>query len=47
MFVDVLLVHDMVVIHNVMASYPETGAPGGKKFATFMGHISPSPLECV
>ncbi len=31
MFVDVLMVHDMAVIHNVMASYPETGAPGCKK----------------
>ncbi len=44
---DVLLVQDMVVMHNVMASYSETGAPRCKKFANFMGHISPSPLECV
>ncbi len=46
-FVDVPLVHDMVVIHDIMASYPETGAPRCKKFATFMGHILPPPLECV
>ena len=41
---DVLLVHDMVVIHNVMASYPETDAPGCKKsdygpWGTFYRHL--------
>ena len=37
------MVHDMVVILNVMALYPETGTPGGKvrlrSWGTFHRHL--------